>query len=161
MYKRQIITHASRIGKRSITAFLPENAEGTVRERALRETAGALGIPVNIFKYGNNAESITTTVAEALTAVQGSDSIYIPAAGGVPNLIMSNLSQSGILIQDKQILGSGLWESINPVSTLNGALYPARDLTKFENFATRYQGKFGVRPGAQACLLYTSDAADD
>lgn len=151
---RAMITHASFIGKRSITAFLPQNAEGSIRERALRETAGARGISINIFKYGRDEESISNAVKQGLTAVQTSDSIYIPAGGGVPNLIMSTLSKNGVLIQEKQILGSGLWENITPSPTLEGALYPSRDITKFGSFASRYQTKFGVNPGVQAAIGY-------
>jgi len=151
---RTIIKHASVIGKRSITAFLPENAEGAIREKTLSETAGALGIAVNIFKYGRTEESIKSTVAQSITAVQGSDSIYIPAGGGLPSLVLSSLNGNGVLIQEKQVLGSGLWEGIKPSSVLNGALYPGRDLSKFDGFASRYQGKFGVRPGVQAAVGY-------
>lgn len=151
---RAIIKHASNIGRRSITAFLPQNAEGTVRERALRETAGALGIAVNIFKFGRDEASIAGAVSQSIAAVQGSDSIYIPTGGGVPSLILSSLSKNGVLIQEKQILGSGLWERIKPSNILNGALYPGRDLAKFSGFSTRYQSKFGVEPGVQAAIGY-------
>jgi len=151
---RAIIKHASAIGKRSITAFLPQNAEGAVRERALRETAGALGIAINIFKYGREEASISTAVTQSIAAVQGSDSIYISGGGGIPSAILSRLSKNGVLIQEKQILGSGAWETIKPSSILNGALYPSRDLAKFSGFSTRYQSKFGIAPGVQAAIGY-------
>jgi len=151
---RAIIKHASVIGKRSITAFLPQNAEGTVREKALRETAGALGLVVNVFKFGRDEASIKTAVTQSIAAVQGSDSIYIPTGGGVPSLVLSNLSKNGVLIQEKQVFGSGSWETIKPSSILNGALYPGRDLAKFSGFATRYQSQFGIEPGVQAAIGY-------
>jgi len=149
-----IVNHAFNIGKRSITAFLPQNAEGTVRERALRETAGSRGIAVNIFKFGRDQESISAAVAQSLSAVQASDSLYIPSGGGIPSLILSNLSKNGVLIQEKQIFGSGSWENIKTSSILNNALYPGRDLSKFSGFSTRYQSKFGIEPGVQAAIGY-------
>jgi len=45
---RRMISYAASVGRRSIAAFLPRNAEGGLRGRVLREMAGASGISVSI-----------------------------------------------------------------------------------------------------------------
>ena len=152
---KRIIAYAGSLGSRSITAFLPNNAEGALRERVLREMTGRSGLRLNILKYDRTPAGVEQIVTEGAAVVQTSDSIYIPEGGPIPNLILAGLKRNGAGISDKTILGSGNWESVktgDPV--VAGAYYPGRDISKFNEFATRYQTKFGSRPGVQAALAY-------
>ena len=152
---KRIISYAGSLGRRSIAAFLPNNAEGALRERVLREMSGRNGLRLNIMKYERTPAGVEQIVAEGAGIVQTSDSIYIPEGGPIPNLILAGLKRNGASISDKTILGSGNWESVktgDPV--VAGAYYPGRDISKFNEFAGRYQSKFGSRPGVQAALAY-------
>lgn len=152
---RRIITYAGSIGSRSIAAFLPNNAEGNLRERVLREIAGQSGINLSVVKYERTPQGIDQIVSQAVANVQTSDSIYLPEGGPIPNLILSGLKRNGASVSEKTILGSGRWESVktsDPI--LAGAYYPGRDITKFNDFANRYEAKFGARPGVNAGLAY-------
>lgn len=152
---RRIITYAGSIGSRSIAAFLPNNTEGNLRERVLREIAGQSGINLSVVKYERTPQGIDQIVSQAVANVQTSDSIYLPEGGPIPNLILSGLKRNGASVSEKTILGSGRWESVktsDPI--LAGAYYPGRDITKFNDFANRYEAKFGARPGVNAGLAY-------
>ncbi len=152
---KRIISYAGSLGRRSIAAFLPNNAEGILRERVLREMAGKNGLLLNILKYDRTPAGVEKIVSEGAGIVQTSDSIYVPEGGPIPNLILAGLKRNGAKISEKTILGSGNWESVktsDPV--VAGAYYLGRDTSKFNEFAGRYQTKFGSRPSVQAALAY-------
>ncbi len=152
---KRIISYAGSLGRRSIAAFLPNNAEGSLRERVLREMAGKNGILLNIMKYDRTPTGVEKAVLEGVGIVQTSDSIYLPEGGPIPSLILAGLKRNGAKISEKTILGSGNWETVKTSdSVVSGAYYPGRDISKFNEFAGRYQGKFGSRPGVQAALAY-------
>jgi ABC-type branched-subunit amino acid transport system substrate-binding protein len=152
---KRIISYAGSLGRRSIAAFLPNNAEGILRERVLREMAGKSGLLLNILKYDRTPAGVENIVSEGAGVVQTSDSIYVPEGGPIPNLILAGLKRNGANISEKTILGSGNWESVKTNDPIvAGAYYPGRDISKFNEFAGRYQTKFGSRPGVQAALAY-------
>ena len=152
---RRMTEYAVSLGRRSIVAFLPKNAEGALRGRLVRETAGRRGVNVTLLEYERTPQGIEAILAEALTALETADSIYIPEGGPLPGLITGGLKRNGADLSQKQIFGSGAWESVktNDVN-LEGAIYPGRDISKFGAFANRYQQEFGARPGVQAAIAY-------
>lgn len=152
---KRIISYAGSLGRRSIAAFLPNNAEGSLRERVLREMAGSSGLLLNVIKYDRTPAGIEKATLEGADIVQTSDTIYVPEGGPIPALILAGLKRNGANISEKTILGSGNWETVktsDPV--LAGAYYPGRDISKFNDFAARYQSKFGAPPGVNAGLAY-------
>lgn len=153
----RVIRYAASLGRRSMVAFLPQNAEGNLREQILGRVARQNGIAVSIMRYDRTPEGIGTVIAAALSGAQQADSVYIPEGGPVPGLITSGLKDAGIDMSSKQVLGSGGWEKVNfNDPNLQGAIFPGRDLTRFNEFAARYQQQFGVAPGVQAALAYDS-----
>ena len=152
---RRILNYAASIDRKSITAFLANNAEGALRENMVRQIAGANGIRINIVKYSRTKESIKEAVTKAVPLIQASDTIYIPEGGAIPNAVLNGLRRNGVAVHQKQILGSGAWEAIKQSeAVLNGAAYPGRDISKFEGFEQRYEESFGEKPGVQAALGY-------
>lgn len=152
---RRIISYAGSLGRRSIAAFLPNNAEGSLRERVLREMAGKSGLLLNVMKYDRTPTGVEKAVLEGIGIVQTSDSVYLPEGGPIPNLILTGLKRNGAKISEKTILGSGNWETVKTSDPIvAGAYYPGRDISKFNEFAGRYQSNFGARPGVQAALAY-------
>ena len=151
---QRIITYAASKGRRSIIAFLPSNAYGSVVEGTLRQVAGRSGISIiKIARYERSGEGIEAAVRDAATLYESADAIYIPEGGNVPSAILGSISRLRLPIRDKQILGSGLWESVKLGDrTLAGAIYPGRDTSKFENFSNRFEAKYGVKPGVNAAL---------
>ncbi|MFK5980207.1 MAG: penicillin-binding protein activator [Rhizobiaceae bacterium] len=152
---RRMITFAASQGSKSVLAFLPNNAEGALREAVLREVAGTSQMDVNVVKYDRTAESIRTAIGATTLQFDKSDSLYIPDGGQVPSIILTSLRDLGLTIKDKQILGSGNWESANIASPeFANALFPKRDISNFETFSQRYQAAYGSEPGVQAALGY-------
>ncbi len=152
---KRIIGYATSNGSQSITAFVPRNAEGALRERIFREEAGRAGITANIVQYDRTPQGIQAAAAGATQTANLSDTIYIPEGGPIPPVILGALKNSGVDVASKKILGSGTWESVKTSDPLvQNATYPGRDISAFNGFATRYQSQFGARPGVQAALAY-------
>ena len=152
---KRIIGYAASRGSRTITAFVPKNAEGAVRERSFREAAGRAGVTTNIVQYERTPQGIQAAAQQAVQTVNASDTIYVPEGGPVPPVILGALKNAGVNLSGKTILGSGTWESVKTSDPLlQNALYPGRDVSAFNGFATRYQSQFGARPGVQAGLAY-------
>jgi ABC-type branched-subunit amino acid transport system substrate-binding protein len=151
----RIIDFALSRGIRSILAFLPSNAEGTLREAILRQSAGAVGARVSIVKYDRSAAAIEKAVANAAPLLDSSDAIYIPEGAEIPNVIMQGFRRLDAKAFGKQIIGSGTWESVDfGQAVLEGALYPGRDLANFAGFAQRFEAQNGAKPGVWAALGY-------
>ncbi len=152
---RRIIEYTISLGRKSIAAFLPNSAEGTLRENTLRQVTGPAGVNLQVFRYQRTPEGISATAAEAVPLIQDVDTIYIPEGGQVPTALLTILQRNGVILENKQALGSGSWESVKTSdSVLAGALYPGRDITAFNDFAQRYQSQYSVTPGVQAALGY-------
>ena len=150
-----MITYAASINRQSMIAFLPKNAEGSLRGRILRQLSGSSGIRLVIKEYDRTPEGIEAILTEAAVEAQSADSIYVPEGGPIPALVIGGLRRLGVETRKKQLFGSGAWETVDQSnSNLNGALYPGRDLSKFTGFADRYAAKFGSPPGVQAALAY-------
>ena len=152
---RRIVEYTISLGRRSIAAFLPNSAEGTLRENTLRQLAGPAGVNLQIFRYQRTPEGISATATEAVPLIQDVDTIYIPEGGQVPTAILTLVQRNGVILENKQVLGSGTWESVKTSdAVLAGALYPGRDITAFNDFSQRYQSQYSVTPGVQAALGY-------
>ncbi len=153
----RMVRYALSRGARSFLAFLPTNSEGSVREATLRQEAGAAGANVQIVRYERSVTSIEQAITSAAPLVASSDAIYIPEGGEIPNAMMLSMRKSSIDIVGKLILGSGQWESVVfKEPQLEGALYPGRDLSRFGDFAKRYEAAYGAKPNVWAALGYDS-----
>ncbi len=150
----RIVSYAASQGKRSIIAFLPSNAYGAVVEGTLRQVAGRSGVSiVHIARYERSGPGIEAAVRDAAAFYQNADTVYIPEGGNVPSAILGSMKRLLVTMDNKQVLGSGRWESVKfGDRLLTGAIYPGRDISKFENFSTRYETKYGLKPGVNAAL---------
>lgn len=152
---RRMINYAIGQGRSNIHAFLPQNAEGTLREAVLRQIVGERGGNVTVTTYERSGPGIETAVAEAVATINSADAIYIPEGGQIPSIVLSGLSRAGAQIRGKLVLGSGQWESVKfGDPNLEGAVYTGRDVTNFVSFANRYEATYGNKPGVFAALGY-------
>lgn len=154
---KRAIRYTLSLGKRSFLAFLPANAEGSIREAILRQEIGAAGATLQVLKYERTTESITQAVTSSQPLVEAADTIYIPEGGEIPNVILQTMRRSAINTVGKLIVGSGTWESVKlSEPQLDGAIYPGRDTTNFESFSSRYESTNGAKPSVWASLGYDS-----
>jgi len=140
---------------KTMQVFLPNNAEGNIREAVIKETADALGFRTNITKFEFSGPGIEVAAREAAVWVQSADAIYIPEGGQIPGVILASLERSGVSTTGKKILGSGKWESVKfDTPALEGAFYSGRDITKFNDFATRYKARFNEDASVLSAVGY-------
>ncbi|MEC9342491.1 MAG: penicillin-binding protein activator [Pseudomonadota bacterium] len=154
---RRIINFALSQGKRAFLAFLPTSSEGTIREGVLRQLLGPTGASLQVIRYERTNESLEQAAIKASPLLESVDSIYIPEGGQIPNAIMQNLRRVEADTVGKVVLGSGLWETVkldDPM--LENAIYPNRDVSNFDSFASRYENAYGAKPGVWAGLGYDS-----
>ncbi len=152
---RRMLNYTLSLGKRSIYAFLANSPTGNLQEATLREVAGQSGANVQISKFERSGEAIEAAARAAAVGIASADTIYIPEGGQVPSAILSSLKRAGVDLAGKQIIGSGQWESVKfDDAVLEGALYTGRDISNFNNFASRYQTAYNAQPGVFAALGY-------
>lgn len=152
---QRIIDFALSQGKRSFLAFLPNNAEGQLREAALRQSAGAAAANVTILRYDRNPQSIDKVVADASPLLANHDALYIPEGNEIPNVILQGFRRKGVKTFGKLVIGSGGWETVKIAeAVLDGAIYPGRDLSGFTAFQSRYEATHGTKPGVWAGIGY-------
>jgi len=152
---KRIVSYAASQGRRSVLAFLPNNAEGQVREGALRSEAGASGMNVQIVRYDRTMPSIETAITQALPLIATADAIYVPEGFDVPNTIFQSLRRKSVDLVGKLVMGSGNWESVRFTEpTLEGAVYPGRDTAGLASFDSAYTARYGGKPSVQAALGY-------
>ncbi len=152
----RMIAYAASQGRRSILMFVPNNAYGSVVEATAREVAGAQGVSIaHIARYERTGPGIEAAVTEAAAHLASADTLYIPEGGAVPSSIMTAIRRLDVPFGDKQLLGSGVWESVKlDDPQLDGAIYPGRDISKFNTFARRYETIYATQPGVNAALGY-------
>ena len=156
----RIVTYASRLGKRSFAALLPDNAYGTVVEAELQRVVAASGgrvmasvrYPLDRISMQDKANSVAALVKSGTV-----DTVFMPDAGDAVPYLAQLLAAGGVRPGQITYLGSGQWDDKRIVgeSNLNGGLFPAPDGTGFASFAQRYQATFGgAQPFRSATLAY-------
>ncbi len=144
-------------GANQIVALLPDNAYGAVAERNLRRTYDRAnnGQIVSVIKYARNTDSIVTAARSAALPLANGNALYIPDGGQIPALILNTLTQGGVSLQGKQIMGSGQWSGIDlRPAIFQGAVFAGVDRQNFAAFSQRYQKSFGAKPAITAALAY-------
>ncbi len=155
----RIISFAASRGKRSFAALLPNTAEGTLYEAALRRAvANAGGRIMTVEKYDLDRVSMQERATAVATLVKSGtvDAVFMPDAGDAAPFLSQVLAANGVEPKTVTFLGSGQWndERIAAESNLNGGWYPAPEASGFNGFAQRYQAAFGAAPFRAATLAY-------
>lgn len=156
----RIIRYAGTQKKRSFAALVPDDSYGAVVEAAFRQEVGRIGgriVTIQRYKLKGNDTADLIAKTNALAAnLKNVDSLFIPAGGGVPALVVQTLTQKGANTGTVKILGSGQWDTPdlrnNPF--LAGSWYPGPDNSGFQAFAGRYQAAYGSPPPRNATLVY-------
>ncbi|KZM51272.1 penicillin-binding protein activator [Labrenzia sp. OB1] len=157
---KRTISYANSQQKNSYAALIPEGSYGAVVEAAFRQEVGQGGGRIaTIQRYKLNGTDTSDLVAktQALQPVLNNiDALFVPAAGGVPGLVVQTLVSQNANLGRVKLLGSGQWdtaqEKSNPV--LAGAWFAGPEDKSFQAFAQRYQSAYGSVPPRNASLVY-------
>ena len=153
---RRTLKHGLSLGATRVVALLPKGAYGVIAEREMRRTLDENGGQVvSVVRYGRDASSMTEAARTVTHSISSANGIYVPDGGKVPLLLLKELQKSGANLSDKQIMGSGQWDSVkisNPI--FNGAIYAGADKQNFTNFSRRYRATYGSIPTTTAAFAY-------
>lgn len=153
----RIVEYGASTGKRSLAAFLPENAYGNVVEAAFKQSAARRGARVVAFEKYSDPSASARTFASSLT---GADALLLADDGDALTRTVDALVAGGADLKRLQLLGTGLWDNprVFANANLRGGLYAAPDPSGFRSFSARYRAKYSGDPVRTATLAYDSVA---
>jgi branched-chain amino acid transport system substrate-binding protein len=153
----RVITFATARGKRSIIAFVPDNAYGNVVEGAIKQYAGSRNARiVALQRYNQNAADIGSAVRRITSNLRQADLVVIADGAESTAVLVQALAANGVTPRRVQFAGAGLWDDQNVFSMkdMEGAWFAAPDTAGFRAFAQRYRARFGTEPARTASLAY-------
>jgi len=157
---QRIISYNSSQGRRSYVALLPDNTYGSVVEAAFRQEVGRTGGRiVSIQRYnaeGTNTSDLVAKTQTIASALGQADTLFVPAGGPVPPLVMQTLTSAGAPLGNIKMIGSGQWDTpqLKNNQFMANSLYPGPEENGFRTFAQRYQSSYGSVPPRNATLAY-------
>ena len=157
---RAILEHAVQLGSRHVVVFAPEGRYGDIVLAAARSRLDRLGGQVAFaVRTKDTAEGYRHAAHRAAVAVEGADTIYIPAGGRAPRALMGELARAGVDLRGKRVIGSGQWSSADlDDPRLEGALFATNDERAFQSFSYRYEAAHARKPRLMAALAYDAVA---
>jgi len=159
---QRIVQYAASVGKRSFAALIPDNAYGTVVEAAFkRDVTRHGGKIIALERYPHDKAAMAAPIKTIAQAAARADAIFMPDGGDAAPDVAQGLVTNGVNTKKAQLLGSGLWEDdqrISSTTVLDGAWYVAPDPTGYRNFAARYRARFKQEPQRTATLAYDAVA---
>jgi ABC-type branched-subunit amino acid transport system substrate-binding protein len=155
----RIVDYATRQGRRSFAALVPETAYGGVVEAQFREATarrGARVVAIERYAPGAAQAAIGRLAPAIAGAAATADALFLPENAEGLAAIGPALRTAGLDPQRVKPLGTGVWNepAVFQIAGLQGGWYAAPDSTGFEAFAGRYRAKFGSDPTRLATLSY-------
>ncbi|GGB40810.1 penicillin-binding protein activator [Roseibium aquae] len=157
---KRIVGYASSQGRRSFAALLPDNTYGSVVEAAFRQEVGRTGGRiVSIQRYaaeGTDTADLVSKTQAIASALGQADTLFVPAGGGVPPLVLQTLISAGAPLGNIKMIGSGQWDTpqLKNNQVMAGSWFPGPEENGFQTFAQRYQATYGSAPPRNATLAY-------
>ncbi|HMN50456.1 MAG TPA: penicillin-binding protein activator [Xanthobacteraceae bacterium] len=153
----RVISYAAARGKKSMIAFVPDNAYGNVVEGAIKQYGSQYKINViTLQRYPNSVSEMQAAARRASTSARMADMFLIGDGAEATSTIVAALNASGVNTKRVQMLGTGLWDDQNVFTNrdLEGAWFAAPATEGFRGFAQRYQARYGNAPARTASLAY-------
>lgn len=147
------IAYARAQGARNFAALLPNGDYGRRSGEALTAAVQAAGGTVVATERYDRGNTSIVSAAERLKARGGFDAVLIAEGARLSIMAADALKDGGTL----RLLGTELWSSeasIANAPALRGAWYSSVSDTRYRQFATSYQTRFGEQPFRVATLGY-------
>jgi branched-chain amino acid transport system substrate-binding protein len=148
------VAYASQQGARRFAALVPNGDYGRRTSEALsRAVAGIGGTVTRVENYDRSNTSIVSA-AERLKAAGGYDAVLIAEGPRLAAMAAGPLREGGTRVY---LLGTELWSgeaSVANTPSLRGAWFSAVSDSRYRQFATSYESRFGEQPFRVATLGY-------
>lgn len=150
------LRYATGQGVRSVVAILPEGPAGDIAEAEARRTLLSAGGDLTaVARYAYDNASVYEAVGSVADAVRAADAVFIPDGGTSPATIVSTMTESGIDLSQKKLLGTGQWTTANLGDPgLQGAWFADTDQGRVAGYRQRYQARFAAEPSLTSALAY-------
>ena len=162
----RLMSYAKAQGKSRAVIVHPENVEGEFGRVALQRAANEVGIEVvSVQSFTFTPQGVIDAVNPIKNAtLSGNADLLLltsTSAGALP-LLAQMLPEAGINPATIQYAGLSRWD-IPPqtlaLAGLQNGWFAMPDVTKTQNFSTRYQAAYGAQPHQLASLAYDGIAA--
>ena len=155
----RIVRYASRQGKHSYAALLPNSAYGSLAQAALQKAvADSGGRLMAVERYDLDRVAMQAKATAVAGVMQGGavDAVFLPGGAEEAPFLAQILAANKVKPGSVKYLGSGQWDDprVAAESNLSGGWYPAPERSGFAAFAARYQTAFGAQPLRPASLAY-------
>lgn len=162
----RLMSYAKAQGKSRAVIVHPENVEGEFGRVALQRAANEVGIEVvSVQSFTFTPQGVIDAVNPIKNAtLSGNADLLLltsTSAGALP-LLAQMLPEAGINPATIQYAGLSRWD-IPPqtlaLAGLQNGWFAMPDVTRTQNFSTRYQAAYGAQPHQLASLAYDGIAA--
>jgi branched-chain amino acid transport system substrate-binding protein len=151
------VAYATRNGKRSFAALIPENAYGNVVDAAFRQSVAQHGGRVVASeRFSPERGRVQEAARRVAPALAQADTLFLPTDPESLPMIMQALAEAGGNVKRLQLIGTGLWDDQRVYSdpAMQGGWFAAPDAAGFRGFSTRYRAKYGQEPLRASTLAY-------
>ena len=151
------IDYATRQGKRSFAALIPDNAYGSVVQAAFQQAVSrGGGRVVAMERYPLDRALMVEPVKRVAAALKQADAIFIPDGADSVITAVQTLAANGVNTRRIQLIGTGLWDDprIFAETGTQGGWFAAPDPSGYRAFSGRYKSRYGQDPLRPATLAY-------
>lgn len=152
----RIVGFARAQGYSTFGVFHPDTAYGSVALRGAQDTIGA-GV-VTATGYERSERGIERGARSFASGVRssGARALLVAESGQALTFVAEWLGAQGLNPEEYKFLGLGEWNAKTTLQSkvIRGGWFPAPDPTAVENFVTRYETSYGVKPPPLAILGY-------
>jgi ABC-type branched-subunit amino acid transport system substrate-binding protein len=156
----RVVQYAASQGMRRFAILAPTSTYGSIVNQAFRQALQeSNALLAEMALYDPNSPDYTGVVEQLAVAYQDNpfDALMLPEGGARLRQLAPLLSAFQIGPQTVRMLGTGLWANdpaLAQETGLAGGWFATTDPARWQQFADRYAGIYGMAPDQRAGLVY-------